>query len=128
MYRYSSDNKSELLTLFCKILLVYVFPLKCASQTMAKDVSGTAQYGLTGSQILKNLRRAAWLPTYDADGVNKVTEEIKDLYNKIHTTLLAAQGVETDQPQAYAISCSVIVHHNALLRFAFLNLFFRFEF
>eukprot|EP01084_Bolivina_argentea_P029343 54462_1 len=83
---------------------------------MSKNVSGTAQYGQTGSQILLNLRRAAWLPKYDADGVHKVTDEIKDLYSKIHGTLMAAQGVDTDNPQSLAISCSVIVHHNALLR------------
>eukprot|EP00483_Globobulimina_turgida_P002523 UN02527 len=83
---------------------------------MAKNVSGTAQYGQTGSQMLINLRRAAWLPQYDADGVHKVTDEIKDLYKKIHNTLMAAQDVDTDKPEAYAISCSVIVHHNALLR------------
>eukprot|EP00483_Globobulimina_turgida_P002954 UN02959 len=29
---------------------------------------------------------------------------------------MGAQDLDTDKPEAYAISCSVIVHHNALLR------------
>ena len=83
---------------------------------MSKNVSGTAMYGQQGSQMLTNLRRAAWLPTYDADGNRKVVEEIKDLYKKIRQTLMAAKEVETSQSQALSISCSVICHHNALLR------------
>jgi len=66
--------------------------------------------------MLTNLRRAAWLPQYDSDGVRKVIDEINELYRKIHATLMAAKGVDTSEPEARAISCSVVVHHNALLR------------
>mmetsp|Transcript_7617 Transcript_7617/g.12462 ORF Transcript_7617/g.12462 Transcript_7617/m.12462 type:complete len:204 (+) Transcript_7617:87-698(+) len=83
---------------------------------MAKSVSGTAVYGQQGTQMLNNLRRAAWLPQYDADGNRKVIEEIGDLYTKIHNTLMAAKDVDTTKPEALTISCSVIVHHNALQR------------
>ena len=84
---------------------------------MARNASGRATYGQQGEQLLINLRRAAWLPQYDADGNNKVMEEIGELYQKIHDTLLAAKDVDTNKPEALEISCSVIVHHNALLRY-----------
>ena len=99
---------------FC--CLGVTFLAKTTQRTMAKSVSGTAPFGQQGAQMLINLRRAAWLPQYDADGNNKVTEEIQDLYKKIHNTLMAAKDVDTNKPEAYAISCSVIVHHHALLR------------
>mmetsp|Transcript_48906 Transcript_48906/g.43847 ORF Transcript_48906/g.43847 Transcript_48906/m.43847 type:complete len:204 (+) Transcript_48906:48-659(+) len=83
---------------------------------MAKNVSGTAVYGQQGAQMLVSLRRAAWLPQYDADGNNKVVQETKELYEKMHNTLLAAKDVDTNKPEAYAISCSVIVHHHAIMR------------
>ena len=83
---------------------------------MSKNVSGTAGYGQQGTQMLINLRRAAWLPQYDADGVSKVIEQTNDLYGKMHDTLLAAKDVDTNKPEAYSISCSVIVHHHAILR------------
>lgn len=89
---------------------------------MSKDVSGTAQYGAQGSQMLINLRRAAWLPKYDADGKLKVVHEINDLYDKIHETLKAAQGMDTNNPEALGISCSVIVHHNALERYSLIDI------
>ena len=82
----------------------------------SKDVSGTAEYGQQGATMLVNLRRAAWLPQYDDDGKLKVVHQITDLYEKIHTTLKAAQGMDTNKPEAFGISCSVIVHHNALER------------
>ena len=85
---------------------------------MAKNVSGTAIYGQQGCQMLVNLRRAAWLPSYDADGVRSVIDEIKELYGKISNTLKAhARGVDTNKPEALVISCSVVVHHEALLRY-----------
>lgn len=83
---------------------------------MAKNVSGTAVYGQQGAQMLVNLRRAAWLPQYDADGNNKVLQETNELYKKMKATLEAAQDMDTNRPEALSISCSVIVHHNAIKR------------
>lgn len=69
-------------------------------------------YGDVAVALLRELKRAAWLPIYNDDAMRKIIREIEALYKIIFQTL-HVQNYQVEDP---SIACGLVVHHTSLLR------------
>ena len=70
------------------------------------------RWGQRAKELLVELQRSDWLPSYNEEGVRKVVGEVNALYEEIKGTI-QAEGYTAGDPY---FEMSVIVHHKALLR------------
>lgn len=70
------------------------------------------RWGQRAKDLLVELQRSDWLPSYNEEGVRKVVGEVNALYEEIKGTI-QAEGYKPGDPY---FEMSVIVHHKALLR------------
>lgn len=69
-------------------------------------------HGEAATELVRGLKRNAWLPPYDSANMREVVQEIAKTTQLIHETL-QDHNYEVDEP---AVACGLLVHHESLMR------------